>query len=132
MTARLQAATSSGKPILLRVDFDAGHGFGSGRSQRNQLVADELAFALWQLGDPAQRRPIQAAVLLRSGLKERLSATDGFGRLSRGFCLSCNEFETLRTRGLYRLIKPLAAHRRFRVSHKDFAQGERSFEIQSE
>ena len=29
MAARLQAATSSGKPILLRVDFDAGHGFGS-------------------------------------------------------------------------------------------------------
>jgi prolyl oligopeptidase len=52
MTARLQAATSSGKPILLRVDFDAGHGFGSGRAQRNQLIADELSFALWQFGDP--------------------------------------------------------------------------------
>ena len=52
MTARLQAATSSGKPILLRVDYDAGHGFGSGRAQRNQLVADELSFALWQFGDP--------------------------------------------------------------------------------
>ena len=25
MTARLQAASSSGKPILLRVDYDAGH-----------------------------------------------------------------------------------------------------------
>ena len=52
MTARLQAATSSGKPILLRVDYDAGHGFGSGKTQRNQLVADELSFALWQFGDP--------------------------------------------------------------------------------
>ncbi len=29
MTARLQAATSSGKPVLLRVDYDAGHGLGS-------------------------------------------------------------------------------------------------------
>ena len=52
MTARLQAATSSGKPILLRVDYDAGHGFGSGRAQRNELVGDELSFALWQFGDP--------------------------------------------------------------------------------
>jgi len=52
MTARLQAATFSGKPILLRVDFDAGHGFGSGKAQRNELVADELSFALWQFGDP--------------------------------------------------------------------------------
>ena len=52
MTARLQAATSSGKPILLRADYDAGHGFGSGKMQRNQLVADELSFALWQFGDP--------------------------------------------------------------------------------
>jgi prolyl oligopeptidase len=52
MTARLQAATSSGKPILLRVDFDAGHGFGSGKAQRNELLADELSFALWQFGDP--------------------------------------------------------------------------------
>jgi hypothetical protein len=28
MTARLQAATSSGKPILLRVDYAGGHGGG--------------------------------------------------------------------------------------------------------
>jgi len=52
MTARLQAATSSGKPILLRVDYDAGHGFGSGKAQRDQLAADEMSFALWQFGDP--------------------------------------------------------------------------------
>jgi len=52
MAARLQTATSSGKPILLRVDFDAGHGFGSGKAQRNEEIADELSFALWQFGDP--------------------------------------------------------------------------------
>jgi len=51
MAARLQAATSSGKPILLRVDYDAGHGFGSGRAQRDQLISDEQSFALWQFGD---------------------------------------------------------------------------------
>ena len=52
--ARLQAATSSGKPVLLRVDYDAGHGFlGSSRAQAQQLATDEFAFLLWQLGDPA-------------------------------------------------------------------------------
>ncbi|HEY1313213.1 MAG TPA: prolyl oligopeptidase family serine peptidase [Steroidobacteraceae bacterium] len=49
MTARLQAASSSGKPILLRVDFDAGHGIGSTRSQQDREVADTHAFLLWQL-----------------------------------------------------------------------------------
>ena len=49
MTARLQAATSSGKPILLRVDYDAGHGIGSTRSQQDREVADTYAFLLWQL-----------------------------------------------------------------------------------
>jgi prolyl oligopeptidase len=52
MTARLQAASSSGKPILLRVDYDAGHGFGSGKKQRSELLADEMSFLLWQFGDP--------------------------------------------------------------------------------
>jgi prolyl oligopeptidase len=50
MTARLQASTSSGKPVLLRVDYDAGHGIGSTKSQRDEELADELAFLFWQLG----------------------------------------------------------------------------------
>jgi len=49
MTARLQAATTSGKPILLRVDFDAGHGVGSTRAQQDREAADTYAFLLWQL-----------------------------------------------------------------------------------
>jgi prolyl oligopeptidase len=49
MTARLQAATSSGKPVLLRVDYDAGHGIGSTRSQQDREAADTYAFLLWQL-----------------------------------------------------------------------------------
>jgi prolyl oligopeptidase len=52
MTARLQASTSSGKPILLRVDYDAGHGLGSTKSQRDSERADDVAFLLWQLGVP--------------------------------------------------------------------------------
>jgi prolyl oligopeptidase len=53
MAARVQAATSSGRPVLLRVDYDAGHGIGSTRSQREILQADLWSFALWQMGDPA-------------------------------------------------------------------------------
>ncbi len=54
MTARLQQATTSGRPILLRVDYEAGHGFLAGsRSQNEQLLADEYAFLLWQCGDGA-------------------------------------------------------------------------------
>jgi prolyl oligopeptidase len=52
MTARLQAATSSGKPVLLRVDYEAGHGMGSTKSQTQQLLADQWSFLLWQLGAP--------------------------------------------------------------------------------
>jgi prolyl oligopeptidase len=51
--ARMQAATSSGKPVLLRVDFEAGHGFGSTRRQREEEFADMASFLLWQFGDPA-------------------------------------------------------------------------------
>jgi prolyl oligopeptidase len=53
MTARLQAATTSGKPILLRIDYDAGHGIGSTKLQDDEEEADTDAFLLWQLGDPA-------------------------------------------------------------------------------
>lgn len=50
MTARLQAATTSGKPVLLRVDYQGGHGLGSTRDQRDRETADVYAFALWQAG----------------------------------------------------------------------------------
>ncbi len=52
MTARLQAATTSGKPILLRVDYEAGHGIGSTKTQQEQELADEWSFLFWQFGDP--------------------------------------------------------------------------------
>lgn len=52
MAARLQAATASGKPVLLRVDFAGGHGVGSGRSQWVNETADVWSFFLWQMGEP--------------------------------------------------------------------------------
>jgi prolyl oligopeptidase len=50
MAARLQAATSSGKPVLLRIDYDAGHGMGSTKKQTYEVFADRFAFLLWQAG----------------------------------------------------------------------------------
>jgi prolyl oligopeptidase len=47
--ARLQAASSSGRPIWLRVEYDAGHGFGSTKRQRNEELADTYAFLFAQL-----------------------------------------------------------------------------------
>jgi prolyl oligopeptidase len=52
MTARLQAVTASGKSVLLRVDYSAGHGVGSSRAQHEAEFADYLSFMLWQFGVP--------------------------------------------------------------------------------
>jgi prolyl oligopeptidase len=49
MAARLQAATASGRPVLLRVDAESGH-LGGNRAQGEQLRADQYAFLLWQMG----------------------------------------------------------------------------------
>lgn len=51
MTARLQAATASSKPVILRVEIQAGHGMGSTRQQLNEELADKLAFLLQQFGE---------------------------------------------------------------------------------
>jgi prolyl oligopeptidase len=51
MTARLQAATSSGKPVLLRVDYAGGHQIlGATRTQTERVMADIFSFVLWQCG----------------------------------------------------------------------------------
>lgn len=50
MTARLQTATSSKKPVLLRYSFDTGHGMGTPLSERVNQQTDVDAFLMWQLG----------------------------------------------------------------------------------
>jgi prolyl oligopeptidase len=47
--ARLQAATTSGRPIVIRVDDEAGHGIGSTRDQALSTEADVWAFLLAQM-----------------------------------------------------------------------------------
>lgn len=52
MAARMQAATTSGKPVLLRVDYQAGHGIGNTKEQVEKETSDEWTFLLWQFGVP--------------------------------------------------------------------------------
>jgi len=49
----LQAASASKRPVLLRLDHQAGHGIGSSAVQLREKFADILAFMLWQFDDPA-------------------------------------------------------------------------------
>jgi len=50
MAARLQAATSSDRPILLWVERNAGHGKGKPLAKRIDEHLDEWTFFTWQLG----------------------------------------------------------------------------------
>jgi prolyl oligopeptidase len=57
MAARLASATSSGKPVLLRVDAGGGQGPGATRAQHDEDLADIYSFLLWQMGDPQFQPP---------------------------------------------------------------------------
>ena len=48
--ARLREATTSGRPVLLKTNMDAGHGGAAGRFDRLDEVALSYAFALWAVG----------------------------------------------------------------------------------
>ncbi len=50
--ARVMAASTSGKPVLLDLDYEAGHGIGATKAQRQRDTADIYAFFLWQAGHP--------------------------------------------------------------------------------
>ncbi len=51
--ARMRRASSSGRPVLMRVDYDAGHGMlAASRDQTLALLTDEFSFLLWQCGSP--------------------------------------------------------------------------------
>jgi prolyl oligopeptidase len=51
LAAALQASGTA-RPVLLRVDADAGHGIGSTKSQDDALYADMWAFVFWRAGLP--------------------------------------------------------------------------------
>jgi prolyl oligopeptidase len=54
MAARLQAATSSDRPVLLRINAEAGHGQGMPQDARIDQDADVYAFLMEQLGMTAK------------------------------------------------------------------------------
>jgi oligopeptidase B len=47
--ARLRPATTSAKPVLLKINMDAGHGGASGRFEHLKEPALAFAFAIWSL-----------------------------------------------------------------------------------
>lgn len=49
---RYAAASTSGKPVLMRLEYHAGHGPGTTREQAQLRSADRFAFLLWQAGVP--------------------------------------------------------------------------------
>lgn len=60
MAARLQSSTIGGNPVLLRIDYDAGHGIGNSRRQFVEGFADIFTFAFQLLG--GEKEPNQAKV----------------------------------------------------------------------
>lgn len=61
MTAALQEATESSRPILLRVNFDAGHGQGTSLNTQLDEDADVWSFLFQQLDVPGARDKKSAA-----------------------------------------------------------------------
>ena len=58
MTALLQAASSSGRPILLHYSLIGGHSAGVSVDQKIQDDADQLTFLWTETGKPAPARKI--------------------------------------------------------------------------
>ena len=56
MTARMQARSGSGRPVLLRYHAAAGHSGGQPVSRRIDELVDTLGFLLWQVGGEKTRR----------------------------------------------------------------------------
>ena len=50
MGARLQEATSSGRPVLVSIEKKAGHGAGKPLAKVLDQLVDEYSFLMWQLG----------------------------------------------------------------------------------
>jgi prolyl oligopeptidase len=49
--SQLANAQKGAQPVLLRLDYEAGHGSGSSAEQAMQRTAEFQAFMLWQMGE---------------------------------------------------------------------------------
>jgi prolyl oligopeptidase len=46
------ATASTGGPVLMRLDYQLGHGGGASRAQQQEQTTDIWSFMLWQMGVP--------------------------------------------------------------------------------
>ena len=57
--ARMQGLNETGRPLVFKVDYEAGHGLDNTKSKNFEEMADILSFALWNTGNrkykPAKR-----------------------------------------------------------------------------
>jgi prolyl oligopeptidase len=56
MTALMQAATGSGRPVLLHYDTKAGHSGGLPLTKQIENLTDQMSFLFWQLGVNTQQQ----------------------------------------------------------------------------
>jgi len=65
VAAALQASGTA-RPVLLRIDAQAGHGIGSTKTQGDELMADVIAFVFWRAGEPQWRPRLEAGAKVAS------------------------------------------------------------------
>jgi prolyl oligopeptidase len=71
MAARLQAATSSGHPVLLRLESKAGHGAGKPVSKLVDELADVWTFVFTELDVQAPSAAAGRSLLAASPFRNR-------------------------------------------------------------
>jgi len=77
-TAAIRWATSSHRPVLLRVETKSGHGGGDMVKKRVAATADELAFMMWQMGlKPAPPQLLQMAARRPESIRATTTGTAG-------------------------------------------------------
>ena len=80
MAARLQAATASGQPVLLRTSSTSGHGMGTALNERIEQLADVYSFLIDQLGvdySLVERGPMSGGVTPTSATVKAKVAHEG-------------------------------------------------------
>lgn len=98
MAARLQAATASQHPVLLRTSSTSGHGIGTSLNERVEQLADVYSFLLEQLGidySQVERGPLSGGVTATSATVKGKVAREGMSvrlAVSKGADLSSPTF----------------------------------------
>lgn len=110
MSARLQAATASANPILVRLSGASGHGMGTALSERIAHQADVFAFLYRQLGmkAEAQQRRWSASLGVRFFRSQASIAVHAETRADR---------RILPRRYLISTLMPMSFHEKFSATY---------------